>query len=440
MTRLLIGNEFNEDRSAVAEAKRRKTAWWTQRLMWFARDDDILVMAVRPDDEFFDHVTALTGTRRDTLRVVVPPPGELGAGVLTADRLADPVFLAALRAAIGGRAVSALVALHPDVAVADLADELGVPEMLAGGGFLGQEGGRLVGSKAVFRAIAAGTGVPVPAGSVCHDRAAGARRIGALLDAHGTVMLKHDLRSGGRGNEILSVTPGVVPVGAQRCVVVPDRRALRDYLADRWDWLTSHDRGPVVVEQYWPDSRAVFAEFDVTEDGPVPAGDGELVSAPLAAAQIIPVPHLSPAAARALADGAERLSRALHAMGYRGMVSADAIVTPEDDVLFTEYNGRITGSTPVYKVIGECVVGADYADTRVLLDRDGWPVPSFSSAMDIVARAGLTYDRETRTGVVLVMPYNTANNTVRYCVIDETLELARKRQDLLESMSATAGI
>ncbi|MBA6439095.1 peptide ligase PGM1-related protein [Streptomyces sp. GMR22] len=427
MPRLLIGNDFNEDRVSIVDAKRNKTAWWSQRLLWFAQDDDVLVTAVPPDEAYLEYVTGLTGTRRSSLRVVVPPPGELGVGVLSADRLADEEFLGQLRAAIGDRPVERIVPLHPDASVAGLARALHTEDALPGCGFLSQGGGRLANSKPAFRALAAGVGAPLPAGGVCASRSEAQRVIGELVDAGYPVILKHEFRTGGRGNEILSPVAGVAPVGAPRAVVVPDRAALRGYLERRWDWLSSHGQSPVVAERYFPGSRAVFAEFALTDGGVAAAGQGEMMSAPLAAAQIVPIPGLHPDAAAELDRGGRRISAALHAMGYRGMLSADAVVTPDGAVLFTEYNGRITGSTPVYRIIGERVVGADYAETRVLLDRDGWPVPSFRAAVDRVAAAGLAYDPVERTGVVFTMPYNPGNGTIRYCVVAESPEAARER-------------
>ncbi len=434
MPRLLIGNEFNEDRAALAEAKRRGTAWWTHRLLWFAEQGDVVVVAVLPEEPFVAYVTELLGIPMASVRFVVPPPGELGAGVLTADRLSHPDFLAELRSALDGRDVTEVIALHPDSAVAELAATLGLEKVLPGGGFLSQEGSRLVGSKAAFRAIAAGVGAPVPAGGVCTTRAGAEALAWPLLERGRPVMFKHDMRSGGRGNEIVSPVPGVTPVGAQRSVVTPDRAALRSYLTDRWDWLSSHGRSPVVVERYHTDCRAVFAEFAITDAGVELGGHGELFSAPLAAAEIIPTPDVDPSTLADLVEGGRRLSAALHAIGYRGRCSADAIITVEGAVLFTEYNGRITGSTPAYAVIGKVLAGPDYERDRVLLDRDGWSAPSFAQAERALAEAGLRYDRATRTGVVLVMPHNTGNDTLRYCVVATDLDSGRECQNRVEAM------
>ncbi|WP_329182138.1 peptide ligase PGM1-related protein (plasmid) [Streptomyces decoyicus] len=438
MTRLLIANDFIEDQAGVVDARRKKNGWWAQRMVWFAREGDILVMTVAPEDAYLDYVTTLTRTPRDSLRVVVPPPGRLETSVLTEDRLADPEFHRSVREALDGRQIDEILPLHPDTTVVGLARALGAESAVPGHGFMGQGGGTLVNSKAAFRAIAGGLGVPVPAGAVCANRREAEDAITELLEQGHPVILKNDLRAGGRGNEVVSPVEGVAPVGAERTVLLTDRAAVREYLARRWNWLTTRDRTPFVVERYYPGSQAVFAEFLLTEQGPEFAGQGEMVSAPMAKAEIIPAPGVAPATLTELAEGGRRLCQALHGLGYRGMVSADAIITPDGELHFSEYNGRITGSTHIYQVLGEHIVGEDYARTRVLYEVDGWVVPSFRAAADRLAEAGLAYSPATRTGAVLVMAYNPSDSTVRYTVVAETLDQARKQADQVESLFTDA--
>jgi len=432
--RLLIGNEFNEDRAGLVDAKQKKTGWWTQRVIWFAEDHDIMVLAVAPEPRYLEYVTGLTGVHADTLTILVPPPGEMGVGVLSPDRMLWPDFVAEVKAAAERLRVTEVRSLHPDLSVAQLVDAAGLGDRLPGRGFLLQGGGRIVNSKALFRAIAAGVGAALPAGGVCSTRAAGTDLIMGLLERGHPVMLKHDFRAGGRGNEIISPIEGVVPVGAQRAVVITGRQALHDYFDQRWDWLTSSGQTQFVVERYYPDSKAVFAEFAITGEGVRLAGQGEMVSAPLAAAEIIPPQGLSTEQVNELVDGGRRLSEALRAIGYRGMLSADAIVTPDHKVMFTEYNGRITGSTHIYGIVGEKLVGADYAESRILYEREGWPVPSLEEAMTALKDADLLFDPHRKTGTVLVMPFNRSNSTIRYCVIAEDLADADRYRKAVEAL------
>nr|BAU09321.1 amino acid ligase [Streptomyces roseoverticillatus] len=437
-TRLLIGNDLTEE----ARNGDGWVRWGVQRLLWFARDGDVVVLPVDPDPDFLRHATALTGTDCATLRVVVPPPGPPGSepGLLTADRLAHEGFRTALRRALGGRAVRRVVALWPDVTVAELARSLEAEHALPGHAFLRQGGGLLVNSKAVFRAVAAGAGVPLPPGTVCSAPQEAEDQIDEFFRAGRPVILKHEYLSSGTGNEIVSPVAGIRPIGARRVVRLTGRPAVRAHLAAHWDRLTSGGRRRLVAEEYVPDSTAHFAEFLITERGAELAGHGEMVSAPLATAEIIPSPGLTPAQRTRLVDGGRALCGPLKAMGYRGRLSADAIATPDGRILFTEYNGRVTGSTPIYGVIGEQVVGPDYARERVLLETvwpDGWHISSFRDAERRIEAAGLAYDRTTRTGVMLISAFDPRRRAVMYCVVAESLPAAREQQRRLGDVFST---
>lgn len=430
MTRILIGNDFSED----VRTDRGWTGWWVQRLVWFADDEDILVLPVPPEDAFLRYVTTLTGTRPESLSVVTPPSGA-AKGTLTSAILTDPGLVASLREAVNGRAVTDILALWPDSAVAKLCRSLGIESALPGYGFVNQGGGLLTNSKSFFRTLANGVGVPTPEGAVCTSRHAADTAILDLLD-DGPVIVKHDFLSGGWGNEILSTEGGVRPIGARRAIKVSGQADVKRYLDDRWDWLSAGGRGRPIAERYHRDSSAYFAEYAITDDGVHLTGDGELLSAPYAIGQVMPAVGLEPGTFDEICDGSRRLAEALRAIGYRGILGPDTIVTPQQEVLFTEFNGRITGSTHIYGRIGKHVVGPEYGKDRIILERvwpEGWFVDSFVSAMERVSAAGLAYDPASRTGVVWTNAFDNVKG-VMYCIVAEDLDAAWVYEGKLKSV------
>lgn len=419
--RLLIANDFSEDlRDDGAMA-----SYWVQRLVWFAEDGDIIVLPVHPDEAFVAYAVSYTGTRRDSLRIIVPP--SIGEEPLTAERLANPLFLNDLAGAIAGRQIQEVFALWPSTSVATLARALGAERALPGYGFVEQGGGALVNSKAVFRAIGGGVGIPMPQGAVCLRRLTAERVIQQLLGPNSPLVVKRDYLSGGRGNEILTMGQHLIPIGARRALEVLSSEDISSYLDERWEWLSDSSRSGVVIERYIPDSRAVFAEFLLTDQGVELGGYGEMLSAPLAIGEIMPAPDLDAETLDQILDGGYRLSCAVHALGYRGRLSADSIVTPSNEVFFTEYNGRITGSTHFYTIIGNKIVGEDYGEKRLILERlwpSSWSVPSFSVANDRLERAGLAFDNASRTGVILSNAHDRHKNGVPYCIVASDLATA----------------
>ncbi|MGV9306206.1 preATP grasp domain-containing protein [Nonomuraea sp. NPDC003727] len=418
MTRLIIGNGLIEE----IRTDNGPTGWWIQRLAWFAQEGDVMVLPVEPDPEFLAYVGGLTDVDPESWTVVVAPRPE-GArddeGVLTAERLDSEDLQDILGKALEMHEIDEVFAVWPDVSVARLVARLGLRSALPGYGFIEQSGGPLVISKATFRAIAAGVGVPIPPGAVLPSRSVALDVTEELLRRYDTVILKHDWMAGGRGNEILSAVDGVRPVGASRVVPVGGRGDLESYFAEHWSWLSSDGRARPVVEQFIPDSSTYFAEFKIDDSGVTRCGGGEVLLAPQIAAFVLPAPYMTPEIEAAFDDGASKLAQAARAIGHRGYLNPDAIVTPDEEVFFTEWNGRLSGGTHVMSGIGGTVVGPSFPSERMILDRvwpPGWSVSTFEDARRRLEESGLAYDQGRREGVILTTPFD-GQGAVMYCIV-----------------------
>ncbi|MFI9721862.1 peptide ligase PGM1-related protein [Streptomyces sp. NPDC052396] len=438
MTALLIGNTRTEDMvgdlGAQSVAQRRLAACAAHRMLWWARDGDVLVLPTAPGEDYADYVTALTGIRRDSLTVLVPAPGRLGAGILSPDRLADPGFLARLRTALAGRTVDRVLPVYADPAVAALAGRLGAESALPGHAFHAQGGGALVNGKAAFRAIAAGCGIPLPPGTVATNPEEAGLAVTALLDQGHCAILKQEFACGGAGNHILSPRPGVRPRGARTVTVTTGAAAVHGFLAERWPVLTAGHRHRLVIERYYPESTAVYAEFDIGDRAVTLLGTGEMLMDPTVTGEITPALVLPAGRHRLLIEEARRLCAVYQAMGYRGNLSPDAIHTPAGELLFTEANGRLTGSTHLHSAIGARLLGPDRRAHRVLAEDGGLPAPSFRAARDRLSAGGLAYDPATGTGTLLTADSTTADGTVTHCVIAEDADTVRDIQRALAGL------
>lgn len=425
MSKLLIGNDCSED--LVGSFGDRAADWSSQRVAWFMEDGDVFLSPVPPDPSFLRYVAHHTGTDHSSLRVVVAGPAP-DDNRLTRARLRDERLLHELRAAVRAAGVDEVLPLWPNAEVARLARTLGLASGLPGIGFLEQDGEFVANSKAFFRTLAAGAGVPIARGHVAATLDALVEQLHELLDEGLDVMLKRDLLGGGLGNEVVTRHRDTIAQGAQAVVHLRGSDELRRYAERRWDWLSNGGRQHVVVERLHSPVRTVFHEFSVTGAELVPEGTGELLFPPIGAGQgrgdqtgseVLPVRGLGPDAERQLRDGGLALARALQVIGYRGNISADAIVTTDDEVLFTEVNCRLTSSTHVWASIGNRIVGREYIDDRVLVDRVGWHVPSFDAAAEALAAAGIAYDHDRRRGVLLSTAMNPRKKKIMYCMVVE---------------------
>jgi hypothetical protein len=437
MATLHIGNnrtaEMAGDLTALGPVERLASGCGAQRALWFARDGDVLVLPRELDADYVRYVTALTGVRSRSVRIIAAAAGYAGPDLLTEDRLADPALRDEVREALGGRAPERVFAFYPDASVVALARSLGAEQAVPGHAFLAQGGSTSANSKALFRAVAAGIAIPIAQGAVAASRPEADEAINGLLDAGHPAIVKLEFQSGSYGNEILSPTGGLEPYGARRVEVLADAAAVREYLDRRWDWLTDSGRRRLVVERYYVGARPIYAEFLVSDECVRYTGQGELLMAPVFDGVVIPVPGLAPDDLGVLVDSCRSLCEAFRAFGYRGTMSVDGFVTRDGEVLLNETNSRVSGSTHLHDVIGPRIVGRPHLGRRVLFERGGWAVPSFGEAAELLSESGLAYDPETRAGVILVCDFTTVDGTVRYCVVAENITAAREIERKLPS-------
>ncbi|MEV0191056.1 peptide ligase PGM1-related protein [Kitasatospora purpeofusca] len=440
MTTLCIANNRTEemvgDLTGMSPLEQRFAGCGAQRMLWWAEDGDVLVLPWGPDPDYLAYVTGLTGVRAGSLTFVVPPPGALGDQMLTTDRLADPAFRAELGRVVSGRSVKQVLAISPNGAVAELAAALGLAYAMPGQAFAAQGGNALVNSKAGFRAVAAGVGVPIPPGRVAGSPAEVEDAIERLLGQGHSVMVKVEFQAGGFGNEVLARDERVDPAGAERVVVLADRAAVTGYVAGRWTWLTGGRSQRVVVERYFAGSVPLYAQFDIGDAGVVLAGCGEMLMRPVVVGEITP-PVTPDAGVRAelVAQGA-RLCEALRVIGYRGTVSADAVLTPEGEIRFHESNGRLTGSSHLHDVFFGRLLREEHRGSRHILELAGLKVPSFAEAVAGIAAAGLAFSPETGTGVLFSCDFAPADGSVMYCAVAGSPEAARALEAALLALFA----
>lgn len=441
MPKLIISNQRTEemvgDLGSLSPDYRAYVGNQAQRMAWCLQEGDVLVLPVAPDDHFLDYVAEQLRIDRLSIDVIVPQAGSYGGGVLSRDRLLDPGFLARLRRSVADRDVREVFPFHFDSTVTVLSRKLGLDTVTPGFDFLDQGGGRLLNSKATFRALAGGTGVAVPHGRVCSSQEEAAEFLWEELLGQGhPAIVKKDFHVAGFGNEVVSPVAGVEPVGALRTVVTADLEALAKYLAERWNWLTDGERSPVVVERYHVDSLPLCAEFHVGEEGAELAGHGAMRMAPVLNGHVWPAPAAELGGFEEFLRSARQLCIPIHAMGYRGFVSIDAIVTPDQNLLINEFNCRVSGSTHAYH-IGEHVVGGSYLTDRILVEQRRCTFPAFTTAVGILEETGLAYDHATRTGVlVAVEDGSDAGGFGEYCVVAENAEQAARLEAALTEVFA----
>ncbi|MGH3565759.1 MAG: hypothetical protein ACRDRH_06940 [Pseudonocardia sp.] len=408
--RILIGNHIDP-----AIRDRGDLRAWTQRIVWFARDGDLIVLSNEPDARFLAYATSLTGVDPAILRILIPATGAYDARLLDPESLTSAEFVDTVLAALGDTGadqVEEVFALWPSAHVSRFAAALGIEDRFAGAGFFAQGGGELGNNKATFRAVAAGAGVPIPVGAVCRSEREAVAATAALLDTTGAVMVKQAHNGAGVGNQLLLRDASLASdhVGARHLHQLDGhgREAIEGYWRERWEWASAQGRFPVVVEEFSPHTASVYSEHLAADDGTRPTEMGTLLYVGRRLShQVVPLRGVHDSVRVQLRHGGARLAETYRALGYRGYLSADAIVTTDGRVLFTEVNAQVSGSLHIYQVIAHQIVDTAAAPQRSVVEYHvppTWAVPDFDTFLAAVDGLGCAYDPATRTGVIVSMP------------------------------------
>ncbi|GLY30447.1 hypothetical protein [Kineosporia sp. NBRC 101731] len=410
--RILIGNHIDP---SIRE--RTDMRAWTQRVLWFAHPGDLILLCCQPDAGFLEYALVHTGVPRAELTIIVAPAGTWGNKVLDPMSLENPDLIAEVRATLGpsGTAtVDEIFALWPSASVARFADAIGISAQFPGAAFFAQGGGELGNNKANFRALAAAAGVRIPVGRVCRSQVEAVAATNALLERSGdrAVMVKQAHNGAGVGNQLLVRDPRLLVdhVGARHLHhLAPGTSGVEAYWRERWSWASTNGRWPVVIEEFAVNASAVYSEHYASDDGTHPTETGHLIYvARRLSHQVVPLsPDVPEQTRTALLDGGARLAEAYRAFGYRGYLSADALVLPDGQVVFTEVNAQVSGSLHIYQTIAHQIVDVNAEPRRSVVEYHvppTWVVPSFDTFLTALDDLDLRYDDVTRSGVIVSMP------------------------------------
>jgi hypothetical protein len=403
--RILIGNHIDD--TLLSQRDQRA---FSQRIFWFAKDHDLVILSSDPDAEFLGYVSSLTGLDIGSLAICITPPGKFEGRLFDPDTLGDERFVLEVAERLRGRPpVTEIFALWPSAQVAELGVALGLPDAMPGARFFQQQGDELANNKGNFRAFAAAAGVPIAEGAVCRSPTHAEQVMTRLLEM-GPVMVKQAHNGAGRGNQLVAAAgraPQEHPGAAQVCELPAGAGAVAAYWKQHWGWASAGGRLPVVVERFVPGASTIYAEFHAddagvrhTEAGSLGFAGGRLV------AETVPLRNVSDGVRERLLSLGARLARTYWSFGYRGHMSADALVDAAGNVTFTELNARIGASLHLYQALAQDIVQVNRNPARTVtqyVSPQTWKLRSVGQFLDAAAQAEVDYDRSTRTGVIACM-------------------------------------
>jgi biotin carboxylase len=303
----------------------------------------------------------------------------------------------------------------------------------------------LVNSKSVFRSLAAAWGVPVAEGRVVDRGPELVDCVSELLGRTGAVIVKQDVNSGGDGNVLVTTFDDCEQVGAYYVVQLAsaDRGTAAEGLGSFG--LTSTAELPAgssparsIVEVYHPSSRALSAEVSVPRTGaPRLLSYSDLRMTETWMGSIYPPQDLAPGLHANLGAYVQQIAILAQQLGYYGPMNIDAIVNSSGELMFTEFNGRIGGTSGI-DAIGRRVLGEDYFDRYVLASQIEVPSPAFNVLTKVLNERGLLFKRGSECGVVIYNDATDEKGTVEYIVVGrdwaQTSHCERQLKTILDEL------
>jgi len=406
------------------------------RLLVMADEDDLVVLPHSVTDDYIDYVGRLLGRGLSRRNVVVPAGGDDQLLILNDASLNSGSVAAQIRERAGGDLTGwHMEAYFLDRPVMALSDELGIP--LAGidpgtdsacRDFLRCGGAETFNSKVLFRQLAATVNAPVPSGRVASSEQELAVALRVLLPDTGRVIIKQEINSGGAGNTVVTRYDESTLTGASRVLrtAAETPAEFAEVAAELWPSVARQRNVRVVVEAYHQAAHVYYSELWV----PGPAGAprllnfGEMRMEPTFIGFEIPGQQMLPADLGDMASHSMNLAREAGRRGFVGYINIDSITTTDGRLFFNEVNGRMGCCTNI-DYLARVLVGEDYTRERVVLTYNWIEVHDFAGAVRALELAGVAFDPETKTGVIIAVEDVARCQAIDYMVIGLDVEHAR---------------
>lgn len=311
-------------------------------------------------------------------------------------------FLDALRQDLDD--VTFIVALWPSPHIARLARTLGLS--WPGGPVFEQGGSEFFNNMANFKLFCAAADAPAAIGTVVRSAAEGSIAMTELLDQVPAVVVKKAHGGAGAGNHIITFDHEIDIAhsgGLYYTRLSKESSTIEEFWSERWAWASANSTYPVVVEEFHPGARSIYAEHYCGEEGVELSAVGELhFDARQLARETVPVAD-EVMLKELVASDAFKLAEQIWSLGYRGPLSIDIVVTRDLRYFFTEINAQYTGSTHLYSEFLNYIARPDRRVTQMSTP----PCWGFASTADFFATldvVGRRYNPDTRTGVLPVTP------------------------------------
>lgn len=440
MPNIIIGNVDNEnmvgDITKLTIEQQCDSSKVANRLLWLMKAGDIIVLPRPISKEYLSYVCQLLNIDIKSIQIIIPNLNKGGQAQLTFDVLRNHELINDIKRAMVGRQNWKIIPYYYDRSVAWLTEALCIETNCDENSFFMQAGAEQFNSKADFRRLAIGNGIPIAEGSICYSKQELYFAVRKNIDITGTVILKQNRQAGGDGNSVITKNKINIPIGASAVYQMIDSSDLNRLLDELWVQKTDSHNSCIVVEAYYINKKVYYTELAIAQAFAKPCllNFGEMRMAPLWYGFKIPGNSLNEIQLAHLIHGSTQLVNAVAQTGYVGKVNCDAVLTDDNKIFFTEINGRLGGCTHI-DVLARNLLGDDYMNNFVLLSGNQLPCQNFNLLIDAMHNARLHFSQDKHSGIILLVDDSHQKKKVEYLIISDNLSNAHLMEDSLFALN-----
>ncbi|WP_115303405.1 hypothetical protein [Legionella beliardensis] len=392
MPKIIIGNGFSDamvgDVSKNSLAVRRTAAVEARRLTWFVENEDLIILPSPVSNELISYVNNIMRTQLSQKNFIYTSQDPLEPKIITSEVLLSERMLSQLKTATQHTNNWQLFPYFYTSSIQTLADVL-QNEAHHCPTFLTQSGADLLNQKAAFRAIYAHD-VPIAKGAVCRNVHELYQQAKLLLSQTAKLIIKQNMNASGDGNILVSIDKNGPFAGIRDIIFIDTSKDFTLNMAKQlWDMLSdAHGNHQLVIEEYVTNQNTLYAEYNIKSDSSFEMlsygivrmeGSGDKRGNGIANWVGFEIPYKANVAPSFL-NHCNQLARTTGQLGFVGRINFDAIVCEDNQILFTEVNGRLGGCSHLAHVCQK-ILGKRFLDETTLITRNRVPIADFKQVI-----------------------------------------------------------
>lgn len=440
MAKIIIGNNFSDaivgDTNKISLAVAQTAAVEARRLTWFADNEDLIILPSPVSNDFIAYVNKIMRRQLTQQNFIYAEHDPLRPKIITSEVLLSDPILSQIKAVGQDCSHWQLFPYLDTSAIQTLADILR-QKIHRQATFLTQSGANLLNQKAAFRAIFS-KDVPIAKGFVCCNVQELYQQAQLLFLQTSKLIFKQNMNASGDGNILVTIDKRGFFAGIRKIIFINSSQDFTIAMAAQiWEMLyDAHGNHQLVIEEYVMNKNTIYAEYDLKRDltfdilsyGIVRMDStGDKRGGGIANWVGFEIPYKAEITQLFL-NYCNQLARTTGQLGFVVRINFDALICPDDQIMFTEVNGRLGGCSHLAHICQK-ILGRSFLDKYMLITRNRVPLADFNQ---VTLLANKLSQQDSNSGILILNEDTAVLKLMEYLVYAPTKSesLALERQFL----------